>query len=101
MDITRVLLDRSEVGGNCSSTAVAIWAASSRPLLPVTAFAQPELIMMALIPSPERFCKVSRLTITGAAWNLFLVNTAAAEQGILDKRIARSGRYLLVGFTPA
>jgi hypothetical protein len=96
-----VLFNKSEVGGNCSSTAVAIWAASSRPPLPVTAFAQPELIMMALIPSPERFCKVSRLAITGAAWNLFLVNTAAAEQGVSDEIIARSGRYLLVGFTPA
>ena len=95
-----MLLDRSSVGGNCSSTAWAIWAASSRPPLPVTAFAQPELIMMALIPSPERFCRASRVTVTGAAWNLFLVKTAAAEQGFSDERMARSGRCLLLGFTP-
>ena len=67
VDITRVLLNESGVGENCSSTALAIEAASSRPPLPVTAFAPPELIMMALMPSPERFCRVSRLTVTGAA----------------------------------
>lgn len=100
VDITRVLLDRSEVWGNCSSTAVAIWAASSRPPLPVTALAQPELITMALIPSPKRFRRVSRLTVTGAAWNLFFVNTAAAEQGFSDEISARSGKCSLLGFTP-
>jgi len=42
----------------------------------------------------------SLLTVTGAAWNLFFVNTAAAEQGLSEAMRARSSKDLLDGFTP-
>ena len=75
-------------------------AASSRPPLPVTALAQPELMTMARMPSPLRAESVFLLTVTGAAWNLFLVNTAAAEHGVSDVMSARSGNLVFEGLTP-
>lgn len=41
--------------------------ASSRPPLPVTALAQPELMMTDLMPCPFRRLSTSLLTVTGAA----------------------------------
>jgi hypothetical protein len=51
---------------------------------------------------PEFFLllSISLLTVTGAAWNLFLVNTAAAAHGVSDVMNARSGALLFVAFTP-
>ena len=43
---------------------------------------------------------IALLTTTGAAWKAFLVKTAEAEQGVSDTIRARSGRVVLVGFTP-
>lgn len=65
VDMTRVLLesvvDSCWVGGvvpgddwKHASTVRPMDEASSRPPFPVTALAQPELMMMARIPSPER-----------------------------------------------
>ena len=42
----------------------------------------------------------SLLKVTGAAWNLFLVKTAAALQGISEEMKARSGFVVFPGFTP-
>lgn len=83
-----------------SSTFLPICTASSRPPLPVTALAQPELITTARIPSPLRLCRVFLLTCTGAAWNLLVVNTAAAEHGVSEAISARSGKRVLEAFTP-
>lgn len=74
-------------------------AASSRPPLPVTAFAQPELMTTLRTRLPVRASR-SRLKVTGAAWNLFLVKTAAAEQGASEVMRARSGLVVLAGLTP-
>ena len=84
VDMTSVLLLLGGEGPREASTIRAILLASSRPPFPVTALAQPELTMMARIPSPFRFRRASRLTVTGAAWNLFLVKTAAPEHGISE-----------------
>lgn len=83
-----------------SSTFAPILTASSRPPFPVTAFAHPELITTDRISCPCRLCSVFRLTCTGAAWNLFVVNTAAAEHGSSDEIRARSGNLVLDAFTP-
>lgn len=56
--------------------------------------------MMERMPSPERFWRISLLTITGAAQKGFWVKTAAAEQGVSDVRRARSGKLLLLALTP-
>jgi hypothetical protein len=41
-----------------------------------------------------------RLNVTGAAWNLFFVKTAAADAGRSDVTGARSGLLVLPGLTP-
>lgn len=66
VDMTRVLSGEEELGSS-PSRHFAMLVASSRPPLPVTAFAQPELIITDLIPSPERFLRMFRLIVTGAA----------------------------------
>ena len=96
VDITRV----EEGEERQASTAEAMAWASSRPPLPVTAFAQPAFITTARIPSPPRDWRVERLTVTGAAWNLFLVKTAAAEQGVEEEIRARSGKRVFEALTP-
>ena len=102
VDMTRVLSLSSgeEELGSSPSRQFAMLVASSRPPLPVTAFAQPELMITDLIPSPERFLRMFRLIVTGAAWNMFCVNTAAADAGVSDVRSARSGKRVLDAFTP-
>lgn len=68
VDMTRVLsLSVGEELGSSPSRHSAILVASSRPPLPVTAFAQPELIITDLIPSPDRLLRMFRLIVTGAA----------------------------------
>ena len=101
VDMTRVLLG-SEVWGeaNWASTVRAMLWASSMPPWPVTALAQPELIMMEQIPSPERALRISLETVTGAAQKGFWVKTAAAELGVEDERRARSGKRVLLALTP-
>lgn len=74
--------------------------ASSIPPLPVTAFAHPELITTARMPSPFLLCRISRDTVTGAAWNLFVVNTAAAAHGDSEAMSARSSKRVLLALTP-
>jgi len=98
VDMTRELLEAG-VGWSLL-TASAILAASSRPRLPVTALAHPELMIMDRMPSPFPLKRTSLLTVTGAAWNLFLVKTAAAEHGVSDAMSARSGKRVLDGLTP-
>ena len=66
VDMTRVLSGDEELGSSPSRDA-AMLAASSSPPLPVTALAQPELIITDLMPSPERFLRTFRLIVTGAA----------------------------------
>ncbi len=100
VDMTSVLLLLGGDGARQASTVRPILVASSRPPFPVTALAQPELMMIARMPSPFRLSKVSRLTVTGAAWNLFFVKTAAPEHGVSEQSRARSGKDLLDGFTP-
>lgn len=100
VDMTRVLLG---VGGgleNCESTVRAILRASSMPPGPVTALAQPALMMIERMPSPARFRRTSWLTVTGAAEKGFWVKTAAAEQGVSDVMRARSGKRVLLALTP-
>lgn len=100
VDMTRVLLGLDGGLENCESTVRAILRASSMPPWPVTALAQPELMMMDRTPSPERFRSISLLTVTGAAEKGFWVKTAAAEQGISDVIRARSGKRVLLALTP-
>ena len=99
VDMTRAVSGDEDSGSRPSRDA-AMLAASSSPPFPVTAFAQPELIITDLMPSPERFLRMFRLTVTGAAWNMFCVNTAAADAGFSDVRSARSGNRVLDAFTP-
>ncbi len=99
VDMTRPVSGEEE-SGNSPSRDAAMLAASSRPPFPVTAFAQPELMITDLIPSPERFLRMFRLIVTGAAWNMFWVNTAAADAGLSEVRSARSGNRVLDAFTP-
>ena len=99
VDMTRVL-SRDGGLGRSPSRHFAMLVASSSPPLPVTAFAQPELMITDLMPSPERFLRMFRLMVTGAAWNMFCVNTAAADAGVSDVRSARSGKRVLDAFTP-
>jgi hypothetical protein len=82
------------------STAAPIASASSIPPFPVTALAQPELITIARRSALFLCNSTFRLTTTGAAWNLFLVKTAAAEHGVSDAMIQRSGELALLGLTP-
>jgi len=56
--------------------------------------------MTERIPVLLLLFSISLLTVTGAAWNLFFVNTAAAAHGVSEARKARSGMLLFVGFTP-
>lgn len=83
-----------------ASAAFPMLCASSSPPLPVTAFAHPEFTIMERIPTFLRVCSTFRLTVTGAAWKMFLVKVAAALHGDEEARRARSGRDLLVAFTP-
>ena len=99
VDMTRVVSGDEESGSSPSRHST-MRVASSSPPFPVTAFAQPELIITDLIPSPERFLRMFRLTVTGAAWKMFCVNTAAADAGLSDVRSARSGKRVLDAFTP-
>lgn len=102
VDMTRVLDGELETGEEemLESTVLAMEMASLRPCLPVTALAQPELMTIARRPSPFRTCRVSRLMVTGAAWNLFFVKTAAAEHGRSEAIRARSGSRVLEALTP-
>lgn len=84
-----------------SSTWAPILLASSRPPFPVTAFAQPELTTIARIPFPCLFCNISLVTCTEAAWNLFVVKTAAAEHGVSEHISATSGKWVFDVLTPA
>lgn len=68
--------------------------------MPVTAFAQPELTTTLRRPAFRLPWSTLRLKVTGAAWNLFLVKTAAAAQGRSDVTMARSGLLVLPGLTP-
>jgi hypothetical protein len=43
---------------------------------------------------------MARLILTGAAWNLLVVNTAAAEHGLSEAMKARSGNLVLDALTP-
>ncbi|KAJ8119723.1 hypothetical protein O1611_g10545 [Lasiodiplodia mahajangana] len=74
-------------------------SASAKPPGPVTALALPEFIMTPRIF--ELFDSSSlRLKVMGAAWNLVLVTTAAAEHGVFDAMRARSSFVVFLGFTP-
>lgn len=70
------------------------------PPFPVTAFAHPELTITERMPLLFLLFSISLLTVTGAAWNLFFVKTAAAAHGVSEARNARSGVLLFAGFTP-
>ena len=99
--ITIVLPPLPSLGASKHRSASApIFSASSIPPLPVTALAHPELIMIDRIPVLFLLFNIFRLTVTGAAWNLFFVNTAAAAHGVSEARNARSGVLLFVGLTP-
>lgn len=82
------------------SVVFAMLAASSKPPMPVTALAHPELIITLRRPALALVWSTFRLKVTGAAWNLFLVNTAAAEHGNSEVTKARSGLLVLPGLTP-
>ena len=94
------MVSGGEESGSRPSRDAAILAASSSPPFPVTAFAQPELMITDLNPSPERFLRWLRQTVTGAAWKIFWVKTAAADAGLSDVRRARSGNRVLDALTP-
>jgi hypothetical protein len=83
-----------------SSTFAPMFCASARPPFPVTALAQPLLMTTERTPCPLRWFSVDLLTCTGAAWNLFVVNTAAAAQGSSDEIKARSGYFVFDALTP-
>lgn len=82
------------------SVVRAMLAASSRPPTPVTALALPELTMTLRRPALALLLRMPRLKVTGAAWNLFLVKTAAADAGRSEVTRARSGLVVLPGLTP-
>ena len=82
------------------SASKPIFSASSMPPFPVTALAHPELMITARTPALFLLFSISLLTVTGAAWNLFFVKTAAAAHGVSEAMKARSGVLLLVGLTP-
>ena len=88
-------------GLGCSrSSAATMLDASSRPPSPVTALAQPELMIMDLMSFPFRRSRTRLLTVTGAAWKMFWVKTAAAEHDLSDEITARSGRFVLDALMP-
>jgi len=99
VDITRAEFGEG-VGMKVSFRVEAMEWASLRPAAPVTALAQPELMITPRIPSPHRSWRVSLLTTTGAAARVFLVKTAAAEQGRSEVRRARSGKRVFEALTP-
>lgn len=70
------------------------------PPFPVTALAQPELTTTDRMPAPLLFLSMSLLTVTGAAWNLFVVKTAAPEQGVSEAIKARSSKRVFEALTP-
>jgi hypothetical protein len=76
--------------------------ATAIPSGPVHAFAQPLFTRMALA-CPEVCARCSRETSTGAAWALFVVNTAAAVASPSDTMRARSRAsfFLMPHDTPA
>ena len=84
----------------CELVVEAISWASSSPPEPVTALAQPELIMMLRRPAPLRFSRTKRETCTGAAWNLLVVKTAAPLQGRSEAISAMSGLEVFEALTP-
>jgi hypothetical protein len=81
--------DSGESRASVSST---IFHASSSPLRPVTALAQPLFTTSERARSPL-FCSTSSLTRTGTARKVFRVKHAAAAVGVdeVDSRIPRSG----------
>lgn len=102
VDITRVLGPRSEasLGLKREVVVAAICWASSRPPVPVTALAQPELTMMPRSLEPPRFSRTERETWTGAAWNLLVVKTAAPLHGRSEVIKAMSGFDVFDALTP-
>jgi hypothetical protein len=102
VDMTRLLGPSVDVslGWNKEDAVDAISRASSRPPVPVTAFAQPELITMLRRPDPPRFSMTERDTCTGAAWNLLVVKTAAPLQGRSEAIKATSGLEVFEALTP-
>ena len=55
---------------------------------------------MARTPEPCLVSKTFLLTRTGAAWNLFVVKTAAPAHGVSDAIKARSGKRVFDALTP-
>ncbi len=103
VDMTRVLgpcVESSSSDWKWELVVEAICWASSRPPVPVTALAQPELTMMLRKPAPLRFSRTERETWTGAAWNLLVVKTAAPLQGRSEAINAISALEAFVGLTP-
>lgn len=102
VDMTRLFGPSVDVslGWNREEVDRAIWCASSKPPVPVTALAQPELTMIPRRPEPPRFSMTERETWTGAAWNLLVVKTAAPLHGRSEAINAISGFEVLDAFTP-
>lgn len=103
MDMTKELFGIGS--GSRPSKDAAILLASSRPPFPVTALAQPELMMMDLILDLLACLvflssKTCLLIVTGAAWKTFFVKRAAAEHALSEVIKARSGKVVLEGLTP-
>ena len=100
VDITSVSFPVSELeldldddsGESSASVSSSIFQASSSPLRPVTALAQP-LFTTSARAHPPLFCSTSSLTRTGAARKVFRVKHAAAAVGVdeVDSIIPRSG----------
>ena len=72
----------------CAASTV-ISRASARPCGPVQALAQPLLVTTARARPPDA-ARCSCETSTGAAWAMFVVNTAAAAAGVSLTSSARS-----------
>ena len=53
-----------------------------------------------LMPSPLLRVRTPLLIVTGAAWNIFWVKTAAAEHGVSVTIRPRSGKRVLDALTP-
>lgn len=102
VDITMLRWPRPSLGslGKQEDAFTPIARASSSPPIPVTALAQPELTIMPRTPSPFLVSSMDLLILTGAAWNLLVVKTAAAEHGFSEAMNARSGNLVLEALTP-
>ena len=93
-----------EKGKTCSgdrfkarASATQVACARRRPSCPVPALALPVLTNMARMPwlSPEFLARCSRQICTGAAQNLFCVNTAPTDAPSSSSKTARSLRWAL------